>query len=167
MSRAAISQRVAFGVSLAALMVALPLTMRAGALSRASDQARVEGLVPSERANARVEGQQLRLGRARRNRRRSTDTSPRRIRASRWKAVRGPAGGEGMTATLLEMTSQRWLTEQEVERPLWTHWLVVVTSGEGDERRRAALHHRRQQSIAQPPARRRPGWSRPPATPAR
>ena len=24
------------------------------------------------------------------------------------------------------MTSQRWLTEQEVERPLWTHWLVVV-----------------------------------------
>jgi PhoPQ-activated pathogenicity-related protein len=24
------------------------------------------------------------------------------------------------------MTSQRWLTEQEVERPLWTHWLTVI-----------------------------------------
>jgi PhoPQ-activated pathogenicity-related protein len=42
-----------------------------------------------------------------------------------WKALRElPA--EGATATLLEMTSQRWLTEQEVERPLWTHWITVV-----------------------------------------
>ncbi len=42
-----------------------------------------------------------------------------------WKVVRDlPA--EGATATLLEMTSQRWLTEREVERPLWTHWLTVV-----------------------------------------
>ena len=24
------------------------------------------------------------------------------------------------------MTSQRWLTEKEVERPLWTHWLTVI-----------------------------------------
>lgn len=42
-----------------------------------------------------------------------------------WKILRQlPA--EGATATLLEMTSQRWLTEQEVERPLWTHWLTVI-----------------------------------------
>jgi PhoPQ-activated pathogenicity-related protein len=42
-----------------------------------------------------------------------------------WKAVRDlPA--EGATATLLEMTSQRWLSEREVERPLWTHWITVV-----------------------------------------
>ena len=42
-----------------------------------------------------------------------------------WKVVRElPA--EGATATLLEMTSQRWLTDQEVERPLWTHWITVV-----------------------------------------
>lgn len=42
-----------------------------------------------------------------------------------WKVSRQlPA--EGATATLLEMTSQKWLTEQEVERPLWTHWLTVV-----------------------------------------
>jgi PhoPQ-activated pathogenicity-related protein len=42
-----------------------------------------------------------------------------------WKPMRDlPAGG--VTATLLEMTSQRWLTEKEVDRPLWTHWVTVV-----------------------------------------
>jgi PhoPQ-activated pathogenicity-related protein len=42
-----------------------------------------------------------------------------------WKVLReGPV--EGATVTLLEMTSQRWLTEAEVERPLWTHWITVV-----------------------------------------
>src|SRR4029453_6468711 len=42
-----------------------------------------------------------------------------------WKAVRDlPA--EGVTAPLLHITSQKWLTEQEVERPLWTHWLTVI-----------------------------------------
>jgi PhoPQ-activated pathogenicity-related protein len=42
-----------------------------------------------------------------------------------WKVLRDlPA--EGTTATLLEMTSQRWLTEQEIERPVWTHWLTVI-----------------------------------------
>ena len=42
-----------------------------------------------------------------------------------WKVVRElPA--EGATATLIDMTSQRWLTEEEVERPLWTHWITVV-----------------------------------------
>jgi PhoPQ-activated pathogenicity-related protein len=42
-----------------------------------------------------------------------------------WKAVR-ELPTEGATATLLEMTSQRWLTEKEVDRPLWTHWITVV-----------------------------------------
>ncbi len=43
-----------------------------------------------------------------------------------WKVLRElPA--DGVKATLLEMTSQRWLTEREVERPLWTHWITVVT----------------------------------------
>ncbi len=42
-----------------------------------------------------------------------------------WKVIRElPA--EGATATLLEMTSQRWLTEREVEQPLWRHWVTVV-----------------------------------------
>jgi PhoPQ-activated pathogenicity-related protein len=42
-----------------------------------------------------------------------------------WKVVRElPA--RGAKATLLEMTSQKWLTEQEVQKPIWSHWLVVV-----------------------------------------
>lgn len=42
-----------------------------------------------------------------------------------WKVLRDlPV--EGATATLIDMTSQRWLTEQEVERPVWTHWVTVV-----------------------------------------
>jgi PhoPQ-activated pathogenicity-related protein len=42
-----------------------------------------------------------------------------------WKAV-GTLPAEGVTATLIEMTSQRWLTEKEVEQPLWTHWVTVI-----------------------------------------
>ena len=43
-----------------------------------------------------------------------------------WKPVRDLQVPEGVKATLLEMTSQKWLTEQEVERPVWTHWLTVI-----------------------------------------
>lgn len=43
----------------------------------------------------------------------------------RWTVVRELPASEA-TVTLLEMTSQRWLTEQEVERPVWTHWITVV-----------------------------------------
>jgi PhoPQ-activated pathogenicity-related protein len=42
-----------------------------------------------------------------------------------WKVLR-ESSADGVTTTLLEMTSQRWLTEREVERPLWTHWITVV-----------------------------------------
>jgi PhoPQ-activated pathogenicity-related protein len=42
-----------------------------------------------------------------------------------WSVLRDlPA--QGATATLLDMTSQKWLTEKEVEQPLWKHWLTVV-----------------------------------------
>ena len=34
---------------------------------------------------------------------------------------------DGATATLIDLTSQKWLTEQEVENPIWKHWLIVVT----------------------------------------
>jgi PhoPQ-activated pathogenicity-related protein len=34
-------------------------------------------------------------------------------------------GSGGVSATVLELTSQRWLTAAEVDRPLWKHWLVV------------------------------------------
>lgn len=33
---------------------------------------------------------------------------------------------EGYTVDLIEMTSQSWLTEKEIDRPLWTHWLTVI-----------------------------------------
>src|SRR5262245_46123033 len=34
---------------------------------------------------------------------------------------------DGATATLIDLTSQKWLTEQDVENPIWKHWLTVVT----------------------------------------
>lgn len=34
--------------------------------------------------------------------------------------------GQGWTTYVLEMTSQQWLTTQEVDRPLWKHWLILV-----------------------------------------
>jgi PhoPQ-activated pathogenicity-related protein len=34
--------------------------------------------------------------------------------------------GSGYTAYLLELTSQRWRDEAEVDRPLWKHWLTLV-----------------------------------------
>lgn len=34
--------------------------------------------------------------------------------------------GEGQTTFVLEMTSQSWLTTNEVNRTLWKHWLVIV-----------------------------------------
>jgi PhoPQ-activated pathogenicity-related protein len=42
-----------------------------------------------------------------------------------WKVLR-ESPIEGGTSTLIEMTSQRWLTDQEVDRSLWTHWMTVV-----------------------------------------
>ena len=34
--------------------------------------------------------------------------------------------GSGQTTFILEMTSQAWLTTNEVDRPLWKHWLTIV-----------------------------------------
>ena len=42
-----------------------------------------------------------------------------------WRRVRTvPAAGA--TVSVLELTSQQWLTEREVTRPIWTHWLTVA-----------------------------------------
>lgn len=38
--------------------------------------------------------------------------------------------GKKHTAFLLEMTSQAWLTPQEVDRPIWKHWMIVVKPDE-------------------------------------
>ena len=32
----------------------------------------------------------------------------------------------GQTTYVLELTSQTWLTEKEVDRPVWKHWLTIV-----------------------------------------
>jgi PhoPQ-activated pathogenicity-related protein len=40
------------------------------------------------------------------------------------KAGELPASG-GVSAMILELTSQQWLTAADVDRPLWMHWLVV------------------------------------------
>lgn len=34
--------------------------------------------------------------------------------------------GEGCTAYILKMTSQAWRSDKEVDRPVWTHWLILV-----------------------------------------
>ena len=34
--------------------------------------------------------------------------------------------GEGHTAYLLEMVSQRWLSTTEVDKPEWRHWLTII-----------------------------------------
>jgi PhoPQ-activated pathogenicity-related protein len=36
------------------------------------------------------------------------------------------AVGEDYTAYILELTSQQWRTAEEVDRPVWKHWLTVV-----------------------------------------
>jgi len=36
------------------------------------------------------------------------------------------AVGESHTAYVLELTSQQWRTGQEVDRPVWKHWLTIV-----------------------------------------
>ncbi len=37
---------------------------------------------------------------------------------------------DGMTISVLEMTSQKWLTEKEVNKPVWKHWLTIVRPAE-------------------------------------
>jgi len=34
--------------------------------------------------------------------------------------------GKANTAYVLEMTSQQWRTSEEVDRPIWKHWLTIV-----------------------------------------
>ncbi len=40
--------------------------------------------------------------------------------------VVGANPGKGFTHLVVEMTSQTWLSEAEVDRPVWTHWLNIV-----------------------------------------
>ena len=38
--------------------------------------------------------------------------------------------GAGHTGYVLEMTSQSWLTEKEVDKPVWKHWMTIVRPDE-------------------------------------
>jgi len=38
--------------------------------------------------------------------------------------------GNGQTTYVLKMTSQQWLTEAEVDHPIWWHWLTIVVPKE-------------------------------------
>lgn len=40
--------------------------------------------------------------------------------------VAGTIKGEGCTTYLIDLISQSWLTTNEVNRPLWQHWLTLV-----------------------------------------
>src|SRR6476620_9776913 len=33
---------------------------------------------------------------------------------------------DDFTAYVLEMTSQQWLTENEVNKPIWKHWVTII-----------------------------------------
>ncbi len=47
----------------------------------------------------------------------------------RWKAA-AALPGSGYTTHLLELVSQRWRNESEVDRPRWQHWLRLVVPDE-------------------------------------
>lgn len=38
--------------------------------------------------------------------------------------------GEGATAYVLEMVSQQWLTDKEVDKPIWKHWVTIIKPDE-------------------------------------
>ena len=42
-----------------------------------------------------------------------------------WKVVR-TVPGDGARTVVLELTSQSWRAESEVDRPVWKHWLTIV-----------------------------------------
>ena len=42
-----------------------------------------------------------------------------------WKLVNATQG-EGYKSFVLELTSQQWRTEKDVDRPVWKHWLTIV-----------------------------------------
>lgn len=43
-----------------------------------------------------------------------------------WKLVSSTPLGDGAVFDVIALTSQTWLTEKEVDKPVWKHWLNVV-----------------------------------------
>ena len=44
--------------------------------------------------------------------------------------VAGSVAGMGERSAVLELTSQTWLTPDQVDRPVWKHWLTVIVPDE-------------------------------------
>jgi PhoPQ-activated pathogenicity-related protein len=42
-----------------------------------------------------------------------------------WQVVR-TVSGDGLTQYIVDLTSQTWRTEKDVDRPVWRHWLSIV-----------------------------------------
>ena len=42
-----------------------------------------------------------------------------------WSIVR-TVTGDGVTQYIVDLKSQTWRTEQDVDRPIWQHWLTIV-----------------------------------------
>ena len=42
--------------------------------------------------------------------------------------------GKGFTAYVVDMTSQAWLTEKEVNRTIWKHWVTIVVPDKLEQR---------------------------------
>ncbi|MCC6493525.1 MAG: PhoPQ-activated pathogenicity-related family protein [Pirellulales bacterium] len=49
--------------------------------------------------------------------------------AYKWETVKTIDGG-GSKTTVIKLTSQKWRTEKDVDRPVWEHWLTVVKPAE-------------------------------------
>lgn len=45
--------------------------------------------------------------------------------AYKWE-LRATYPGDGQTTYVLELTSQTWRSEADVDRPVWTHWMTIV-----------------------------------------
>ena len=90
------------------------------------------------RPESRLDGggrRRPRSGGGRRRRSRAAPTPTRETALDRYVKTPDPAfrfsvvatrPGEGHTAYLLEMVSQRWLTTTEVDKPEWRHWLTII-----------------------------------------
>jgi PhoPQ-activated pathogenicity-related protein len=43
-----------------------------------------------------------------------------------WNVVKTVPGNDGSTQYIVDLKSQTWRTEQDVNRPVWQHWLTIV-----------------------------------------
>ena len=58
---------------------------------------------------------------------------------------RRAAPAEGYTTYVVDLKSQSWPTEQDVDRTLWEHWLTIVKPDRVDIAEGLSVHQRRQQ----------------------